>query len=113
MKNYPSPVKDAASLEATIKNAEALLIYFYNDSCAPCVALRPKIKSMVEQQFPLMEQVYINAGNYPELAATAGVFASPTIIVYFDGKENLRLSKYVSVVELSQKIERYYTLKFE
>ena len=92
-------------MEALIQASAALLLYFYNDSCAPCVALRPKVNEM--------QHAYINAAIYPELSASAGVFASPTIIVYFDGKENFRVSKYVSVQELSDRIQRYYSLRFE
>ncbi|MDY0343816.1 MAG: thioredoxin family protein [Lentimicrobium sp.] len=113
MKNLHSPVIDAATMEALIQESAALLLYFYNDSCAPCVALRPKVNEMIDEQFPLVQHAYINAATYPELAASASVFASPTIIVYFDGKENFRVSKYVSIQELSDRIERYYKLRFE
>ncbi|MBV2245617.1 MAG: thioredoxin family protein [Lentimicrobium sp.] len=113
MKNPSSPVTDKTTMEALIQASAALLLYFYNDSCAPCVALRPKVNEMLVEQFPLMQHAYINAAIYPELSASAGVFASPTIIVYFDGKENFRVSKYVSVQELSDRIQRYYSLRFE
>lgn len=113
MNNFQSTLKDTSSMNALILKSEALLLYFYNDTCAPCVALRPKVNEMIEEYFPLMQHTYINAAIHPELSASAGVFASPTIIVYFDGKENFRVSKYVSIQELANRIERYYKMRFD
>jgi thioredoxin 1 len=95
-----------------ISSSPALLLYFYNDSCAPCVALRPKVEELIDDEFPLMRHSYINAVTFPELAASNGVFASPTIIVFFDGKENFRVSKYISIDELESRIGRYYEMIF-
>ncbi|MBW6489767.1 MAG: thioredoxin family protein [Lentimicrobium sp.] len=102
--------KEAFELESS--SSPALLLYFYNDSCAPCVALRPKVEAMMSEEFPLMKYSYINAALFPELSASNGVFASPTIVVMFDGKESFRVSKYVSIGELSDRIKRYYDLIF-
>lgn len=93
-------------------NTPALLLYFYNDSCAPCVALRPKVEAMITEEFPEMSHSYINAAQFPELAASNGVFASPTIVVFFDGKESFRVSKYISIDELAGRISRYYDMIF-
>lgn len=106
-------IHSQADLEQVSKGSPALLIYFYNDSCAPCVALRPKVEAMISENFPKMDHSYINAAQFPELAASSGVFASPTIVVFFDGRENFRVSKYISIDELAGRIERYYGMLFE
>lgn len=105
-------ITSQAELDALNKSSEAFLLYFYNDSCAPCVALRPKVEAMVLEQFPKMSHTYINSAKFPELSASNGVFASPTILVFFDGKETFRVSKYVSIDELVGRIGRYYGLMF-
>jgi len=99
-------------LESIKISMPALLVYFYNDSCAPCVALRPKVEEMMLDAFPLMKHLYVNSAANPELSAANGVFASPTIVVYFEGNENFRVSKYISIGELEARIERYYNLLF-
>ena len=35
-----------------IENEQALLLYFYNDDCAPCLSLRPKVLELVKKSFP-------------------------------------------------------------
>jgi thioredoxin-like negative regulator of GroEL len=67
---------------------------------------------MVKQDFPKMNLTFVNSFENPELTAQFGVFAHPTLIIFFDGKEYIRASKYVSIQELSQKIKRPYQLIF-
>ncbi len=98
------------SLQDKIQTIPALLIYFYNDACAPCLALRPKVLSMVTKEFPMMELDFINAAANPEIAGHFGVFSAPTLLVFFEGKESIRESKYISLPELENKIERYYNM---
>jgi len=102
-------IKDIKSL---IADKTAVLLYFYNDSCAPCKVLRPKVREFIESDFPKIEFQLINAEKYPLTTAEYGVFSSPTILVFFEGKEYIRESKNISVSEFHDKVERYYNLIF-
>ena len=94
------------------KDNLAVMLYFYNDNCAPCKVLRPKVQELVENSFPKMKFVLINAEQFPSTAASLGVFASPTIISFFEGKEYIRESKNISISELYDKIDRIYSMIF-
>jgi len=100
-------------IQNLIQDNEALLIYFSTNQCAPCVSLRPKVLNLVQTKFPKMKMEFIDAESAPEITGHFSVFASPTILLFFDGKETRRFSKYVSVAELGESIERYYKLIFE
>lgn len=91
----------------------ASMIYFYNDHCAPCLSLRPKVIKMIQDDFPKMELAFINSEKYPELPAQFQVFSNPTLITFFDGREYRRESKYISIPQLSEGIERPYRMIFE
>ncbi|PLX00129.1 MAG: thiol reductase thioredoxin [Marinilabiliales bacterium] len=95
-----------------VKEYPAAMLYFYNDSCAPCVALKPKIYNLVEQAFPEVEQFYYNAVKNQRLSADYGVYSSPVFIFFFDGKEVFRGNNYVSLDELKQRIGRLYDIMF-
>ena len=99
-------------LKSVLDKESGVLVYFYNDDCQPCISLRPKVDDLIHQSFPKMKLIWINSKTYPELPASYQVFAHPTILVFFDGKEFKRFSKYVSVVELKESISRYYQLIF-
>jgi thioredoxin-like negative regulator of GroEL len=100
------------SIRKDVAENPAILLYFFNDNCAPCLALRPKVESLVNTEFPKMKLVFINATANPEVAASHNIFGAPTLLVFFDGKEVFRESKYVSVDQMKERIDRYYRLIF-
>ena len=95
-----------------IENEQALLIYFYNDNCAPCLSLRPKVIELVKEKFPKLKMVLSNSLTQPEVSAHYSAFNNPTLIIFFEGKEYKRESKYISVPQLMQTIERPYNMLF-
>jgi thiol-disulfide isomerase/thioredoxin len=99
-------------IEKLIKDKASVMLYFYNDNCAPCKILRPKVQELVQDNFPKIEFRLINAEQFPVTSAQYGVFASPSLLVFFEGKEYIRESKNVSISELHDKIERIYALVF-
>lgn len=105
-------ISDLLELQSQTKDNQAIMIYFYNDNCAPCQSLRPKIIELINENFPLMKLVFVNSVN-KELPASYGVYDTPTLLVFFDTKEYIRESKYVSVNQLHNSIERYYNMMFD
>lgn len=103
-------INSSEELQTLINQAENLLIYFYSNDCAPCRSLRPKVEELVRDSFPLMDMIYIDGREFPELAAEYNAFGFPVLIFIFEGKEFLRYSKYVSIAELKESIGRIYTL---
>ena len=103
---------DIDALRAAIKEEMGVLVYFYNDDCPPCISLRPKVEKLMDERFQKMKLLWVNSKTSPDIPAAYGVFSNPTILVFFDGKEFRRFSKYVSVAELGEAIERYYEMIF-
>ena len=106
-------IKSIDQIKGITAESKAALIYFCNDTCAPCVALRPKVSELVETQFPLVGLYFCNAVQLPEIAAEYGIFASPTLLVYFEGKEYIRESKYISISALASSIAKFYNMVFD
>ncbi len=103
-------IQHAAELAEVMNRSGSLLVYFYNDHCAPCISLRPKIEELILLRFPEMELAYVNSEQFPGLTAEHGAFSFPVLIFFFGGKEFLRYSKYVSVSELDNAVGRLYDL---
>jgi len=108
-----SEKNNSQELLRQIKEQQGLIVYFYSDNCAPCVSLRPKVSALVAEDFPKMKLLLINSQEYPDVTGSYGVFANPTLIVFFEGKEFRRYSKYISINELGGDIERVYKMVFE
>ena len=105
-------LKSKEQAEELLKNETAALIYFYSDACAPCVSLRPKVIELLKGSFPKMKLAFVNSVDVPMLAAHFNVFSNPTLLIFFEGKEYNRLSKYVSISQLEDTIGRPYNMVF-
>ena len=95
-----------------IKNFNAICFYLSKNDCNVCKSLKPKIIEMIESDFPMINFCYINIEEAKEISGQFSVFSVPTIIFYFDGKETIRISRNVNLLELKSRIERFYNLFF-
>ncbi|RIJ49160.1 thioredoxin [Maribellus luteus] len=95
-----------------LKKEAALLAYFSTEACSVCKVLKPKVEAMVSAEFPEIKLAYVKSEVLPEVAAQNQVFAAPTILVFFDGREYIRKSRNVGVSELQEAIARPYELMF-
>jgi thioredoxin 1 len=106
-------VENLDTLNTTIIEKDALLLYFSHDKCNVCKVLKPKIAELLAEDFPRMEMQYVNTEFLPDVAGQFRVFAVPTILVYFTGQESFRFSRNLSVTELAMSIQRPYQLLFD
>lgn len=90
----------------------AVMIYFFNPGCVACNSLRPRVEEMAGQKFPEMDFIAVDASRNPLLTAEAAVYSAPAILVFFDGREYIRESRFISVNQLEEKISRYYDMLF-
>ena len=88
------------------------ILYFWNDACSVCEPLYEKLSELINTEFPKLDIRKIDISHSPDLRAKYQVFTSPLIIFLLDGREYFRTSGNVSLYELSEKIERLYSLKF-
>lgn len=107
-KNFDTPEK----LHDFLQETDAVLVYFYSDNCTPCIQLRPKVSELIENDFPEMKLLLINAEEYRDIAATYMAFSYPVLILFFEGKEFSRFSKHVSIAELKSTIGRVYGIYY-
>jgi len=95
-----------------IKQSDACLIYFSHEQCNVCKVLKPKVVEMCEVHFPLLKIAYADTVNYPDIAGQNGIFTVPGILVFFDGKEYIRVARNISIAEFQKQISRYYEMMF-
>lgn len=97
-------------LELTIKNNIGVMIYFSGEKCGVCHALKPKIKELFSNNFPLIEQIFLDAKENIELASSLNVLSIPTLLVFLDEKEFLREGRNMSIVQINEKLSRIYDI---
>ena len=107
------PVSSLSDLQDRIQAEPALLAYFSTPDCRVCTSLKPKLEALIGERFPRMAGVYVDCATLAEAAAQYSVFAVPTLIVFFDGRETLRRGRGVGIDQLAQEIGRLYALRFD
>ncbi len=105
-------INSIIEINEMIENESAILVYFYNNNCASCISLRPKVEELIFNYFPKIKLIFVNSESNPEIPASFSVFSNPTLIIFLEGKEYRRESKYISIPQLSDSIRRHYELLF-
>ncbi len=95
-----------------VKDNMAVLCYFSTISCSVGESILPKLKSLFAEQFPKVLFCEIDMNRSPDLSAGCQVFAEPTVLIYFDGKETIRRSRNLGLFEIEQTTRRFYDLLF-
>ncbi|HAR85627.1 MAG TPA: thioredoxin [Clostridium sp.] len=62
--------------------------------------------------YPKAKSIKISIDEFPSLCAEFSVFIAPTILLFTQGKETLRESRFIVMNELDKNINRYYSLLF-
>ncbi len=95
-----------------LETDDAVLFYFSHAECNVCKVLKPKVQELVQHEFPNMSMYYADTVLAPEIAGQNSVFAVPTILAFFGGREYIRKSRNIGLLELAQEIERPYEMVF-
>jgi len=100
-------------LQNKIDSKKGVLLYFSSDSCSVCKVLKPKLAELLQEKFPLMLSLYVDIEKSPVISGQFRVFTIPTILIFFEGKEQVRYSRNISMQQLETSLERPYELVFE
>ena len=105
-------INSIEQLEEIVTSNIAVLIYFSTTSCNVGEALEPKVKKLIDIEFPNIKFYTVDLNFSPEVAAKYSAFVEPTILIFFDGKETIRKSRNIGIYELQEAIDRPYQLIF-
>ncbi len=106
-------IESEERLRELTERSEGLLLYFSSDACNVCKVLKPKVVELLQVHFPRMEMGYIDTVHSPELSGQHRIFTIPTLLIFFQGREQHRFSRNISLQQLEAAIERPYGLIFE
>lgn len=106
-------IQSIQEFENILETEDAVLAYFSTEICNVCKVLKPKVVEMINESFPKVKMIYVQSDKLPEVAAQNRVFAAPTVVIFFAGRETIRKSRAFGLDELRSEIERPYSMMFE
>ena len=89
MANVPE-VSDANFEAEVLKAAQPVLVDFWAPWCGPCRMIAPIIEQLLGENAATVKVVKINVDDSPNTAATHGVSAIPTVMLFKDGQVVVR-----------------------
>ena len=99
-------LKKTDNFNKIVNEIGMFLFQFGMNNCAPCHSIKNKLKDYSETNEEL-EIYYVPCEQFQQLAAKLSIFTVPTILLYVEGKQTLKVSGYFSLEEVFMKIERY------
>lgn len=105
-------IKTLEAFNNIVHNNLAVCFYLSNPECNVCKVLKPKVIELIKSEFPMIQYYYVDLNEAKEIAGQLSVFTIPTIIIFFDRKEMIRVSRNIHIKELKEQINRYYQMIF-
>lgn len=99
-------------LEDLIRESPGLVVLFTDAGCHVADAVEPKLETLLRTQFPELRFTVVSRADSPPLVAQHGVFAFPTVVSFFAGKETARFTRTFSMDAVAEALERPYSLLF-
>ncbi len=106
-------ISDLDEFNEVLNKEDAVLVYFSHEQCNVCKVLKPKVAELLDSNFPKMKMFYADTVLSPEVAGQNNIFAVPTVVAFFGGREGFRKSRNIGINELAEQIERPYGMIFE
>ena len=82
---------------------KAIVLYFTTTSCNVCKSIFPKLEALMQDY--TNPTIKIDAEQFPDIAGQHLIFTVPTILVFFEGKEVLRESRFIDFAKIERMLD--------
>jgi thioredoxin-like negative regulator of GroEL len=106
---FPS-INDQNELDQLIGSTSVVLLYFSTPTCSVCQSLKPKLKELLASSFPSVQPRFVDVEQHAEIAARYRVFTVPVIILFAEGWEAIRKSRFINLDEFREETTRLFRL---
>jgi thioredoxin 1 len=90
-----------------LESSALSLVDFWAPWCGPCHLLAPTVQKVADRFGGQIKVGKLDIDAYPELAATYGITAIPTLLLFRDGKVVDRMVGVVSENTLAGRVEKW------
>ena len=104
-------IGDFERMRELMRKEDLALFYLSRPGCGVCAALKPKILSLLDSEFPEIPFYDVNLDEVPEAGGQLSIFTIPAVLVFSGGREWIREARYMAIDELTEKIRRLASLR--
>lgn len=99
-------------VEDLVHESSAVAVLFTGTGCHLSDEVEPKVGRVLREQFPLMRYTVVARTDAPHLVGQLNVADTPTLIIWFAGKETARFVRELDMAAMARSLEAPYTATF-
>ncbi|WP_219416395.1 thioredoxin family protein [Pseudonocardia nigra] len=103
------PILDHAEVPAALSEPGLVLLDFWQQSCAPCRALEPRLEQLTQRRSGEFTGYRIDVDTNQTTPTDFGVQSIPTLILLRDGHEVARLDGLIRDADLDRVLDEHGT----
>lgn len=84
-------VSDQNFQDEVLASGKPVLVDFWAEWCHPCHLVAPEVKALAEERGERLKVAKLNVDFSPETAARYGVMSIPTLLLFVQGVEKVRV----------------------
>ncbi|SDC70217.1 Thioredoxin [Terribacillus halophilus] len=96
-------------VEEFINENGLAILFISSPGCSVCQALLPRMEDIV-QKYPAVQLGYVDGDEVQEVTGKFLAFGAPTILVFVEGKEQIREGRFIRMEDFEAKLERLISL---
>ncbi|WP_097027385.1 thioredoxin family protein [Clostridium peptidivorans] len=104
-------INNLNELHTFINNNTFAFLYVSSKTCSVCTPLSYKVEEMLSG-FPNISLKKMDLDELPEVGSTLSLFTVPMLILFVEGRETFRESRFVKINEFKENIKRIYEIYY-
>lgn len=99
-------MKNLDEIKEAIQRSPLVLLLIKAGNCGVCEAVQFKVSELLKS-YSRVKGMYVFKEDVPEMASEYVVFSAPTLLLFVEGKERYRISRFVRFDELERVLQIY------
>lgn len=99
-------------VEDLVHESPAAAVLFTGVGCHLSDDVEPKVNRLLREQFPRLRYTAVALSDAPHLAGQLGIADTPTLVVWFSGRETARFVREHAMGAVAEALESPYAARF-
>jgi thioredoxin 1 len=103
----PFEITDATFEAEALQSTEPILVDFGADWCGPCKMIGPAVEAIADEYDDKLRVAKMDVDANPNTPRSLGIMGIPTLILFKDGEEAIRIVGYRPKDALAEELSPY------
>lgn len=101
-----TPLSTLDQVQALIRQNRLAVLYISAPKCGVCTVMKPKIHAVIDE-FDGVASGAVGIETVPQMASSYHILTAPALLVFADGKEVWRGTRFIDVADFENTLAQY------